>query len=242
VARPEHGLVVFVHGGGFVIGGLDVHDPACRRLCEGAGVPVISVDYRLAPEAQFPAAADDAVRACEWALAHAAELGADPTKVVIMGDSAGGNLAAVAANALSSALPPPAGQILVYPVTDLRDVTGYESRTYAAEGYGLTQRAMEWFCQCYSPEPWQREDPRGSPILAPDLSAAPPALVLTVEYDPLTSEAEAYARRLADAGVAVELHRQAGAIHGVLTNGEGWASGDELWSRVFAWLDEVFTG
>lgn len=230
------GLVVFLHGGGFVFGDLDSHDPACRRLCAGAGVSVIGVDYRLAPEAPFPAAAEDAVCAARWALANATRLGADPAKVVLMGDSAGGNLAAVAALATRDAAPPPAGQVLVYPVTDMREVAGYASRLDYAEGFGLTQRAMEWFGECYTPAAWQREDPRASPIVADDLRGAPPALVLTAECDPLTSEGEAYAQRLAEAGVAVDYRCRAGAIHGALTNGEGWVAGEDLWREVFTWL------
>lgn len=230
------GLVVFLHGGGFVFGDLDSHDPACRRLCAEAEVSVIGVDYRLAPEAQFPAAAEDAICAAKWALDNAADLGADPTKVVLMGDSAGGNLAAVAALATRDATPPPAGQLLVYPVTDMRDAGGYASRRDYAEGFGLTQRAMEWFGECYTPAVWQREDHRASPIVASDLRGAPPALVLTAECDPLTSEGEAYAQRLAEAGVEVDYRCRAGAIHGVLTNGEGWEAGEDLWRAVFAWL------
>lgn len=234
-AQDGRGLIAFFHGGGFVMGDLDTHDHTCRRLCEDSGATVVGVEYRLAPEARFPAAAEDAIHAAGWALANAAALGADPAKVFLMGDSAGGNLAAVAALATRDAVPPPAGQVLVYPVTDLREVPGYASRSDYAEGFGLSQRAMEWFCECYAPEAHQRADPRASPVLA-DLSGAPPALVLTAECDPLTSEGEAYARKLAAAGVDAEYHCQAGANHGVLTNGEGWRAGERLWELVLAWL------
>ncbi len=239
--RPTGGLVVFFHGGGFVFGDLDTHDAACRNLCVGADAIVVGVDYRLAPEHRFPAAFEDTLSVARWALANAAALGADARKVVLMGDSAGGNLAAVTANATKNESPPPAGQILVYPVTDLRDVPGYASRSEAGTGYGLTREAMEWFCDCYAPEVRQREDPRASPVLERDLAGAPPALVLTVEFDPLTSEAEAYAERLAAAGVRVDLIRVPGAIHGALTNGAGWTAGERLWDALIAWLAERFT-
>lgn len=234
-ARDGRLLIVFFHGGGFVMGDLETHDHTCRRLCEESGATVIGVEYRLAPEARFPAAAEDAIHAADWALASSAELGADPAKVFLMGDSAGGNLAAVAALATRGAAAPPAGQVLVYPVTDLRDIPDYSSRFDYAAGFGLSQEAMEWFCDCYAPDPWQREDPRASPLLA-DLRGAPPALILTAECDPLTSEGEAYARKLAAAGVDVEYHCQAGANHGVLTNGLGWQAGERLWERILAWL------
>ncbi|HEX7000717.1 MAG TPA: alpha/beta hydrolase [Trueperaceae bacterium] len=239
-ARSGRGVVTMFHGGGFILGDTETYDPVCRRLCQAAGATVVSVGYRLAPEHPFPAAAEDAVFAAAWSLEHAADLGADPRKVVVLGDSAGGNLAAVAANALQRAPVPLAGQVLIYPVTDLRDVPGYASRTYAAEGYGLTQRAMEWFVDCYVPERKLREDPRASPLLATDLSGAPPALVLTVEYDPLTSEGQAYAQRLVAAGVRVEAHCVPGGIHGSFTNGEGWSVGEELWDLTRAWLAERF--
>lgn len=230
-------LFVYFHGGGFIGGELDgPTDAACRRLCTLAGAVVVSVDYRLAPEHPFPAAAHDALAATRWCRENAAALGADPKKVFVGGDSAGGNLAAVAAlDSRSDGLPPLAGQLLVYPVADLR--TGeYASREECATGYGLTQPVMDWFRDHYLTSEADRSDPLASPLAATDLAGAPAALVITAYFDPLRSEGEEYAKRLAAAGVPVERVSLPGAIHGVFTAQEGFSSTERAWDAVAGWL------
>jgi acetyl esterase len=211
---PIPGLVYF-HGGGWVVGSLASHDHLCRSIASDAGVAVVSVDYRLAPEHPFPAAVDDADAATEWVSAHAASLGIDPGGLAVGGDSAGGNLAAVVArHARDRGGPAIAFQLLVYPIADADLNT--PSYLEFADGYMLTRAAMSWYWDQYASNPAQRVDPDASPLRAEDLSGLPPALVITAGYDPLRDEAEAYARRLADAGVTVRLSRYEGMIHGFL--------------------------
>ena len=208
-------LLVFFHGGGWVVGDLDTHDQPCRLLCRYADVHVLSVDYRLAPEFPAPAAAEDAVASYAWALAHAAELGADPTRVAVGGDSAGGNLAAVVAQqARDTGIQAPAVQLLVYPGTDAS--TRYPSKDLFAEGYFLTKKQMDWYWDTYSAG-GSRTDPRLSPLCADDLSGLAPAVVTTAAFDPLRDEGEAYAAALRDAGNTVVLRRAQGLVHGYLS-------------------------
>lgn len=205
-------LLVFFHGGGWVLGDLDSHDGLTRRLARDVGAVVVAVDYRLAPEHPFPAALDDALAAYGWAVAHAQELGADPTRVAVVGDSAGGNLAAVVAQqAVSAGLRAPDLQVLIYPVTDLAT----ESGSYAAfaRGYQLDRDLMRWFIQHYVGDHDAR-DPRVSPLYAPSLAGLAPALVLTGGFDVLRDEGVAYVARLRDAGVPVEHHHHGPLIHG----------------------------
>jgi acetyl esterase len=212
--RQAQPLLLFLHGGGFVICDLDTHDQVCRMLCRYAGIHVLSVDYRLAPEHKFPAAVDDARAALRWAFAHAAALGADPARIAIGGDSAGGNLAAVTAQAAArDGGPAPALQLLLYPTVDRG--RPYPSRDMFAEGFFLTRAEMNWFDEHYG-IPEQRHDPRRAPLRATDLSGLPPALVVTAGFDPLRDEGEAYAEALAAAGTKVTLHRKASMIHGFL--------------------------
>lgn len=211
-ARAGLGLLVWLHGGGWVLGDLDTHDNICRALANRSGAAVLSVDYRLAPEHPFPAGLGDAVEATRWAHAHAAELGCDPTRLAIGGDSAGGNLAAVVAQLQPAPL---RFQLLVYPVTDCRRITA--SYVENAEGYFLTATAMAWFIGHYlSGGHGSIDDPRVSPLLADDavLAATPPALVITASHDPLRDEGEQYAERLTAAGVPTSLTRYVGQIHG----------------------------
>ena len=215
-ARPLPGLVYF-HGGGHVIGNLDTHDAVARNLCNGAGCVVVSVDYRLAPEHKFPAAAVDAFAAVQWCAEHGSEIGIDPLQMAIGGDSAGGNLAAAAALMARDAGGPALRlQVLVYPVTDYAGDTG-SYRTYA-QGYGmLDARSMRWFRDHYLRGEADRLDWRAAPLRAGDLSGLPPALVLTAQCDVLRDEGEAYAQRLSAAGVDVEYQECPGMIHGFFT-------------------------
>ncbi|MFB4317658.1 alpha/beta hydrolase [Actinomadura sp. 21ATH] len=203
-------VVVFFHGGGFVLCDLDSHDGLARDLCAGAGAIVVSVDYRRAPEHRHPAAADDAYAAAAWAHAHAAELGGDPGRLAVAGDSAGGALAALTAlRARDGGGPPLRHQLLVYPVTDAAmDTASY--RDHAADGF-LTAKAMAWYWEQYLGGADGRD---ASPLRAADLSGLPPACVITAEHDPLRDEGEAYAERLAAAGVPVEARRFPGTFHG----------------------------
>ncbi|MBV6697606.1 alpha/beta hydrolase [Kitasatospora aureofaciens] len=207
------GLLVFFHGGGWVIGSRASHDHVARFLAKRAGVRVLSVEYRLAPEHVFPTAADDALAAFDFAHAKAGDLGADPERIAVGGDSAGGNLAAVVAQrAVRRGGAAPVFQLLLYPATDAS--TRRPSRGLFADGFLLTSDDMDWFADHYAPEPVDRTDPRLSPLLAEDLGGLPPAYVGTAGFDPLRDEGEAYAAALRAAGVAVELSRQPDLIHG----------------------------
>ncbi|MGH3675979.1 MAG: alpha/beta hydrolase [Mycobacterium sp.] len=215
--RPDEAeapMLVFYHGGGFVIGGIDTHDNLCQLICRDAGVHVLSVDYRLAPEHKAPAAADDAFAAYRWALEHAAELGADPHRVAVGGDSAGGNLAAVVSQrARDEGVRLPALQLLLYPVTNHANDT--RSRNLFADGYWLTKRNMDWFTENYlGGSGLDPADPRVSPLLSDDLSGLPPALVLTGGFDPLRDEGNQYADALRAAGNAVDARQFGSLIHG----------------------------
>jgi acetyl esterase len=219
--RPPAGganapLLVFYHGGGWVFGGLDTHDSACRLISRDAGVHVLAVDYRLAPEHRAPAALDDAYAAYRWARERAVDLGADPRRVAVGGDSAGGNLAAVVTRLARDAGDPlPALQWLIYPVTDLRGQT--RSRSLLGEGFLLTKHDMDWFQNAYvEGSGLDFDDPLVSPLLAEDLSGLSPALVVTAGFDPLRDEGEQYADRLRSAGVAVDHRQMPSMIHAFL--------------------------
>jgi cation diffusion facilitator CzcD-associated flavoprotein CzcO/acetyl esterase/lipase len=207
-----HPIVVYFHGGGWVLGDLDSDDPFCRDLCVRADAVVVSVDYRLAPEARFPAAADDAFAAVQWVAANAASLGGVPNQLAVCGWSAGGNLAAVVCQmARDAGGPRIAGQVLVTPVTDGTDLTR-ESYVSNGEGYVLTTALMQWFWDHYA-DPGDRQRPQASPLRARDLSGLPPALVVTCEFDPLRDEGAAYAGALAAAGVDARHLPCRGQIH-----------------------------
>jgi acetyl esterase len=205
-------ILVWYHGGGFVIGDLETADRTCRKLAKGTGAVVVSVDYRLAPEHPFPASPDDCAAALQWIVDHAGELGGDSARIAVGGDSAGGNLAAVTALAARDSGIALRHQLLVYPVTDCTmSSSSYEEN---GEGYLLTADGMEWFISHYLSGGGDAKDPRVSPLYADDVSGTAPAVVITAEFDPLRDEGEAYAERLRDAGVDVELHRFDGQIHG----------------------------
>jgi acetyl esterase len=212
-AEARH-LIVSYHGGGFVLGSLDTNERLARDLCRQTDSIVLSVGYRLAPEHTFPAAHDDAFESFVW-VRQAQKAGRLPgVPVWVAGDSAGANLAAaVCLMARSRGLALPAGQLLFYPVTDVSKMDTESYRLFAA-GYLLTKADMEWFRSQYLATDEQRFDPRVSPLVEPDLAGLPPALVLTAGKDVLRDEGEAFAGRLKDAGVAVELHRFSGLVHG----------------------------
>jgi acetyl esterase len=217
--RPEADgavpTVVFFHGGGFVIGDLDTHDDQTRLLCRDVGAVVVSVDYRLAPEAKFPAGFEDCLAATRYVGEHIDDFGGDATRLAVAGDSAGANFAAAVAIACRDAgAPALAAQLLLYPVVDFDPAGGYPSRVENAEGYFLTAEDSEWFHTQYADETFDAADIRASVIKTPDLSGLPAAVVGTAEFDPLRDEGDAYAARLADAGVKVVHHRFGGMIHG----------------------------
>jgi acetyl esterase/lipase len=205
------GLLVFFHGGGFMYGDLESHDAACRVLAGRSGVHVLAVDYRLGPEQPFPAAYDDALAAYRWVVEHAADLGADPARLAVGGDSAGGNLAAVVAIEAARAGLPLAFQLLVYPVTDARRETA--SAAAFGSGFYLTADFMDLAHDSYIADSDPR-DPRVSPAYAELPAGLAPAYVATAGFDPLRDEGEAYAERLERAGVPVELRRFGDQIHG----------------------------
>jgi len=206
--------LIYFHGGGWVIGSVETHDPICRSLAKESGAVVISVDYRLAPEHKFPAAVEDAHAAAKWVCSNAQRLGIDASRIVISGDSAGGNLAAVVAlRCRDDGGPVLAAQVMIYPVTDvgLSETASYRE---LSEGYFLGRDEMAWFVGHYLPSPEAARNPEASPLIATKLSGLPPALVITAEFDPLRDEGEAYAERLRQAGVPVTLTRYPGMIHG----------------------------
>jgi acetyl esterase len=203
--------LVWYHGGGWVIGDLQSADTTARKLANRTGAVVVSVDYSLAPEHRFPAGPDDCGAALDWVLAHPDELGIDPTRVAVGGDSAGGNLAAVVAIGARNRGVALTHQLLVYPATDATmSLPSYQAN---AEGYLLTRSAMEWFYAHYIGD-HDPKDPRVSPLFADDLSDVAPATVITAEYDPLRDEGNAYAERLREAGIDVVLRCYEGQIHG----------------------------
>jgi len=209
-------MLAYFHGGGFVLGLNSGHDWVARWLAHETGCLVGLVDYRLAPEAPFPAAPEDCFRAVQWMSEQATNIGGLAETLAVAGDSAGGNLAAVVSlMARDRGGPHLAHQILLYPVTDHAcDTPSYEENS---EGYLLTREFMRWFWNHYLPEPQAGDNPLASPLRAEDLTQLPPATILTAEYDPLRDEGEAYARRLIAAGVPTQLTRYSGMIHGFFT-------------------------
>lgn len=216
--RPVSGEVlpalVYFHGGGWTIGDLDTHDVLCRQLANGARCAVFSVDYRLAPEAPFPAAVEDCLAATRHVFSNAEKLKVNPGQVAVGGDSAGGNLAAVVALHRHRAL---AFQLLIYPATDQRCNTDSHRRN--GEGYLLTREAIEFFRRCYLPEKEHWADWRASPLLAASHAGLPPAFVITAGYDPLRDEGRQYAERLAQAGVEVAYRDYSDMVHGFVLFG-----------------------
>jgi acetyl esterase len=232
-------VLVFYHGGGWVIGSIDSHDALCRKLTNAIGCVVVSVDYRLAPEAKFPAAAEDCYAATLWVSENAAALGCDPRRLAVAGDSAGGNLSAVVPlMARDRGKPPIAYQVMMYPVTDGSLETG--SMRELAEGYFLTHGAMVWFWNHYVRDHHDRNNPYAAPIKATELRGLPPALVITAEYDPLRDEGEAYAAKLKAAGVPVTCTRYDGTIHGFVSMADNLDQGKKALAQVVAALKTAF--
>jgi len=208
--------LIYYHGGGFVIGNIETHDSTCRRLANKSRCQVISIDYRLSPEHPFPAPIDDGIAAFRHVRDNAAALGADPARLAVGGDSAGGAVAAVVCQAMRDAHEQgPAFQMLIYPATDSSRESG--SRKEFAEGYFLTKGLMDWFWKAYVPAGTDLTDLRLSPLLARDFAGLPPAFVLTAGHDPLRDEGRAYADRLIDAGVKTTYVNYPGTIHGFFT-------------------------
>ena len=236
--RQTDGLapcLVFFHGGGWVIGDLDTHDVVCRKLADEGQLIVISIDYRRAPEHKFPAAVDDAIAATAWIAAHAKEFGIDPARLLVGGDSAGGNLATVVAIAARDGNGPAiSGQVLIYPATDF--TMAQPSHSEPETSILLTQSVVRWFRDHYLNGTADVHDWRASPALARTLVGLPPAYVLTAGADPLRDEGDDYARRLEQAGVAVTYRTFPGQFHGFFTMGKLLQQANVAASEIGTWL------
>ena len=234
-------VLLWFHGGGFVIGNLDTHDSVCRMLAAQADCAVVAVDYRLAPEFKFPAAVEDCHAALRWLSLHATEIGADPKRISVGGDSAGGNLAAVVAIlARDDGFPPLASQLLVYPCTAPEPET--PSHRKFAQGYVLTREGIVWFYKQYLRNDRDRNDMRFAPLIADDLANLPPALVLVAGYDPLRDEGVEYAKRLVEAGNRVTLTNYEGMIHGFYLMGGAVDAARQAVAQSAQALREAFAG
>lgn len=232
-------VLVYFHGGGWVIGDLDTHDVLCRQLSNQAGCAVIAADYRLAPEHRFPAAVDDSLAATRWVRANAASLRIDPARIAVGGDSAGGNLAAVVALAARDAGDLPlAYQLLIYPATDQR--RGAPSHAANGQGYLLTRESMDYYHDHYLPDPALDLDWRASPLLHTDHSRLPPALVLTAGYDPLRDEGMQYADKLSAAGSSATLVCFERQVHGFILMGRVLSEADTAVQLCAAQLKHAF--
>lgn len=208
-------IFLFIHGGGFVIGSIESRDPQCRLICRDADCIVVSVDYRLAPEAPFPAAPDDCWASLQWCADNTSDLGGDPARIAVGGESAGGNLAAgLALRARDDGGPTLAAQILVYPLTDMYFEQDLPSYRYLDEDYFLTRDQMAWYGACYAPGMTTTDNILLSPCKAANLTSLPPAQIITAEFDPLRDDGKHYGERLTAAGVPVEYTCMRGMIHG----------------------------
>lgn len=228
-------LVVYYHGGGWVLGNLESHDDVCRSLARRSAAVVVSVDYPRAPEARYPKIMDDCETALRWASDHRGELNASPGGLIVAGDSAGGNLAAgLALRIRDHGGPVITYQLLIYPVTD----RNFETTSYHefANGYGLTRANMQWFWDCYLNQEADAKNPEVVPLKTPDLKGLPPAFILSAEFDVLRDETEAFARRLKKAGVQVRLVRFLGMNHGFIRMGALYPQAD----RALSMLADIF--
>jgi acetyl esterase len=224
---PPMGVLVYFHGGGWVLGDLESHDHVCRALANGAGCVVVSIDYRLAPEHVFPAGAEDCYAATKWVSENAAALGADASRMAVGGDSAGGNLAAVVSMMARDRGGPAINfQLLIYPVTDCALDTPSQ-KEFAADGYALSRADMEWFWKNYLDPGVEKNNPYACPLRAKNLKGLPPALVLTASHDPLRDEGERFAERLITAGVKVTCTRYEGVTHAFVSLADALDKGKE---------------
>ena len=236
----EARTIFYFHGGGYCIGSIKTHLQLTGWIAKASAAQLLSVDYRLAPEHKFPAGPDDCLAATRWAAAHAAELGADPARIMLAGDSAGGNMAAVTAlRVRDEGGPALIGQMLLYPVTDYH-TPGTPSYVENADGYGLTRDTMEWFWAHYLNHAGEADHPHASPLRAPDLARLPAAFIVSAEYDPLRDEAERYGERLRQAGVSVEMTRRLGMNHGFLFWVGVVSGADSAMAEACAWGRKVF--
>ncbi len=231
--------LVYYHGGGWVIGDIESHDVICRRLANDANCAVLSVDYRLAPEHKFPAAYDDSVAAMRFAVEHPDQLGIDPAKVAVGGDSAGGNLAAAAALAARDAGLKLTGQVLIYPATDM-DMT-LDAYRRVTDGFPLVAGTMKWFIDHYLRDEADRRDWRASPLRAASLRNTAPAIVIVAAHDPLADDGLAYAKRLEQDGVVVTSHYFSGQIHGFVSMGRLLRAADTALQIVAVFLRQAWT-
>jgi acetyl esterase len=232
-------IAVFTHGGGWVVCDLDSHDAMCRAITNAAGCTVVAVDYRLAPEHRFPAGVEDAYAALLWVAAHGREIGGDPSRLAVIGDSAGGNLAAVVAQmARDRGGPALQLQILIYPVTDFRFDTS--SHLDPGDATVLQSDEVRYFWYEYLPDHDTGAEPYASPLRAPSLAGLPPALVITAEYDPLRDEGEAYAARLAADGVTTTATRYDGVMHSFVTFLDALPSARQAVAQIGAALQAAF--
>lgn len=234
--REARAAILFMHGGGCVLGDLGTHDTFCRMLCHDTGATVFSLDYRLAPEHPFPAAVEDTVAALQWLSREAEAMGLDASRIAVAGDSAGGGLAAVALHETKGALAAPAcAQALIYPALDLRG--RLPSRKELAGQFPIPRDMIDWFFDRYFGTAWPFTDPRAIPSLYEDYSGLPPALIVTAGHDPLRDEGQEYAMRLAEAGVPVEYDCREGSIHGFMNMGRVLrAAHDWGRKRISSWL------
>lgn len=233
-------VTLYFHGGGFVICGLDTHENICRCLAQRAETLVVSVDYRLAPEAKFPAAVEDACAALKWLHAHAADIDGDASRIAVAGDSAGGNLATVTAQWAQQQGIELRHQLLFYPVTDCSCSSG--SYREFAEGYVLSAEMMRWFIGHYLPDTQSADDPRASPLRQPDLGGLAPATIFTAACDPLRDEGEAYGSAMRKAGVEVNLQRWPGQIHGFISMLGAISAADQALTEAASLLATAFGG
>ncbi len=244
IYRPEgtgpFPTVSYLHGGGYVIGNLDTHDNMCRDICHGARAVVVSHDYRLAPEHPFPAGVEDAVAGTRWVLAHARELGGNDT-VGVAGDSAGGNFSAVVAQQLRNEPRGLAAQFLIYPAVDHLEA-GHPSISENARGYFLELETMKWFYRHYAGDWTEMTDPRIAPLREPNLAGLPPAVIVTAEFDPLRDEGEAYGKALQAAGVAADIIRCDGMIHGFFDMGRWSPAAQAYVAQAVRRFGEVLRG
>jgi acetyl esterase len=236
---PDLPVIVYFHGGGWTIGSVEEFDPILRQIANATDAVVVAPEYRLAPEHPFPRPLEDCWHALCWTAKNAAHFGGDPTRLAVMGDSAGGNMAAVCAlQARDAGRPELAMQVLVYPVTDC----DFGTRSYKENGAGylLDEDQMRWFFNCYTRGDVDVDDWRICPLRARDVSRVAPALVITAEFDPLRDEGEAYARRLLDAGVPVQRHRYDGMIHAFFGLSAAFTASHEAIDRSATALRRVF--